>query len=340
MLVLLSSTDHLERARTPSTGLSAPAAVRYPSRIDQIIEIAPINFLRIGALGLIWGASFMFISVALRDTGPLLIAATRITLGALFLLVLVRLKGRSLPDPRQPKGRMIWAFSCFMALFSNVIPFSLLSWAQQSVASGFAGVCMAAVPLLILPLAHFLVPGERMSLRKLVGFVLGTVGVVVLIGPEAFAATGEDLEDLARLACLGVAICYAMGTIATRLCPDVDRLALAATVMSIAAVIITPVALMIEGVPTSLSLQGFLALFYLGVLPTGVAQILLVQVNTEAGPSFFGLVNYMVPVWSVVLGAAVLFEPLPPSLLVAMSLILAGVAISQWRALRRVFARG
>jgi drug/metabolite transporter (DMT)-like permease len=281
----------------------------------------------------------MFISVALRDTGPLLIAATRITLGAVFLLALVRLKGRSLPDPRRPNGRKIWAFASFMALFSNAIPFSLLSWAQQSVASGFAGVCMAAVPLLILPLAHVLVPGEQMSLRKLAGFVMGTVGVIVLIGPDAFASTGKDMESLARLACLGVAGCYAMGTIATRLCPEVDRLALSATVLLIGAVIILPYALVQEGLPNSLSIKSFLALLYLGILPTGVAQLLLVQVNREAGPSFFGLVNYMVPVWSVILGAVVLFEPLPPSLLAAMALILGGVAISQWRALRRVFGR-
>jgi len=303
-------------------------------------DIAPVNWLRIMALGLIWGASFMFISVALRDTGPLTIAAARITLGAIFLLVLVRLKGRSLPDPRDGQGRRIWAFAAFMALFSNAIPFSLLSWAQQSVASGFAGVCMAAVPLLILPLAHFLVSGERLSLRKLAGFVLGTVGGVVLIGPDAFASTGKDLESLARLACLGVAGCYAMGSIATRLCPEVDRLALSALVLSIGAAIILPYALLQEGLPTTLSVNSFLALLYLGILPTGVAQLLLVQVNREAGPSFFGLVNYMVPVWSVVLGAVVLFEPLPPSLLVAMALILGGVAISQWRALRRVFAGG
>ena len=303
-------------------------------------DISAINWLRIGALGLIWGASFMFITIALRDVGPLLVAASRITLGAVFLLGLLRLKGRALPDPRQGIGRRIWGFALFMAVFSNVVPFSLLGWAQQSVASGFAGVCMAAVPLIILPLAHFLVPGEQMSLRKLVGFTLGTIGVVVLIGPEAFAATGADLEDLARLACLGVAVCYAMGTIATRLCPDVDRLALAATVMTIGAVIITPIALILEGAPTGLSLQGALGLLYLGVLPTGVAQILLVQVNSEAGPSFFGLVNYMVPVWSVILGGLILAEPLPPSLLAGMTLILGGVALSQWRALRRVFLRG
>ncbi len=289
---------------------------------------------------MIWGASFMFISVALRDTGPLMVAATRITLGAVFLLVLVWLKGRSLPDPRQPEGRMIWAFSCIMALFSNVIPFSLLAWAQQSVASGFAGVCMAAVPLLILPLAHLLVPGERMTLRKLVGFILGTVGVVVLIGPDAFASTGKDLESLARVACLGAAGGYAIGSIATRLSPEVDRLSLSAAVMLLAACLITPVALWVEGWPTELTQKSILALLYLGVLPTGYAQLLLVQVNREAGPSFFSLVNYMVPVWSVILGALVLSETLPPSLFAAMALILVGVGMSQWGALRRVFGPG
>ncbi len=303
-------------------------------------EISALNWLRIGALGVIWGASFMFVSVALTGAGPFFVAAVRIVLGAGFLLCLLWLKGRKLPAIRGSDGVRIWGFSLIIALFSNVFPFILLSWALQSVASGFAGVCMAAVPLLILPLAHVLVPGERMSLRRLAGFVLGTVGVVVLIGPEAFASTGKDLESLARLACLGAAGGYAIGSIATRLSPEVDRLSLSALVLTLAAGIIVPLALIVEGWPTALNISSLLALLYLGILPTGVAQILLVQVNREAGPSFFSLVNYMVPVWSVVLGALVLAEALPPSLLAAMTLILAGVGMSQWEALRRVFGRG
>ncbi|ARE84835.1 hypothetical protein RTM1035_04530 [Roseovarius sp. TM1035] len=300
-------------------------------------EISALNWLRIGALGVIWGASFMFVSVALTGAGPFFVAAVRIVLGAGFLLCLLRFKGRKLPALRGPDGARIWQFALVMALFSNVLPFILLSWAQQSVASGFAGVCMAAVPLLILPLAHFLVPGERMHVRRLVGFVLGTTGVVVLIGPEAFTSTGKDLESLARLACLGAAGGYAIGSIATRLSPEVDRLSLSALVLTLAAGMIVPLALVVEGLPTDLNTKSLLALLYLGILPTGVAQLLLVQVNREAGPSFFSLVNYMVPVWSVILGALVLSEVLPPSLLAAMTLILVGVGMSQWGALRRVF---
>ncbi len=300
-------------------------------------EISTLNWLRIGALGVIWGASFMFVSVALTGVGPFFLAAVRIVLGAGFLLCLLRVKGRKLPPRNGVDGRKIWQFALVMALFSNVFPFILLSWAQQSVASGFAGVCMAAVPLLILPLAHFLVPGERMHLRRLVGFVLGTTGVVVLIGPGAFTSTGKDLESLARLACLGAAGGYAIGSIATRLSPEVDRLALSALVLTLAAGMILPLAMVVEGWPSALNTKSLLALLYLGILPTGVAQVLLVQVNREAGPSFFSLVNYMVPVWSVILGALVLGEALPPSLLAAMTLILVGVGMSQWGALRRVF---
>ena len=160
---------------------------------------------------------------------------------------------------------------------------------------------------------------------------------MVLIGPGAFTSTGKDLESLARLACLGAAGGYAIGSIATRLSPEVDRLALSALVLTLAAGMILPLALVVEGWPSALNTKSLLALLYLGVLPTGVAQVLLVQVNREAGPSFFSLVNYMVPVWSVILGALVLGEALPPSLLAAMTLILVGVGMSQWGALRRVF---
>lgn len=302
-------------------------------------EIAPINWLRIAALGLVWGASFMFISVALTGAGPLFVAAFRITLGAFCLLGLSWARGSRLPPVRGPQAGRIWGFVLVMAVLSNAVPFAMLSWAQQSVASGFAGVCMAAVPLLILPLAHLLVPGERMTLRRLAGFAMGTLGVVVLIGPDALATTGLPMETLARLACVGAAGCYAVGAIATRLCPEADRLGLAAAVLSVAAVFILPLALMVEGWPRDLTAQSLFALLYLGILPTGLAQLLLVQVNRDAGPSFFGLVNYMVPVWSVAFGATLLAEPLPPSLLLAMSLILGGVALSQLVTLRRVFRR-
>ncbi|MBZ0122496.1 MAG: DMT family transporter, partial [Roseovarius sp.] len=278
-------------------------------------DIRPVNWLRIAALGVIWGAAFMATTVALTGAGPLMVVAIRLCLGAVLLLSVSFATGHGLPPLRgRPVGR-IWAFVLAMGLFSNAMPFALLSWGQQVVASGFAGVCMAAVPLLVLPLAHVFVPGDRLSLRRLAGFGIGTAGVAVLIGPGAFRSTGEELELLARLACVGAAGCYAVGSILTRLCPAVDLLALAAAVLLAAAAAFTPYALYVEGLPRGMSLQSALAVLFLGLLPTGVAQVLLVQVVRDAGPVFLSLVNYQVPVWSVIFGVALLAEPLPPSLL-------------------------
>lgn len=322
-----------------AAGFGCPFFMALPG-IGRMQEIRPVNWLRLAALGVIWGAAFMAVTVALEGAGPLTVVAIRLCLGAALLVSVAFATGHGLPPVRgRPAGR-IWAFALAMALFSNVFPFALLSWAQQVVASGFAGVCMAAVPLLVLPLAHVFVPGDRMSLRRLTGFAIGTIGVMVLIGPGAFRSTGDDLELLARLACVGAAGCYAIGSIFTRLCPAVDLLALVAAVLLVAALVFTPYALWVEGLPGEISRTNVLALVYLGLLPTGVAQILLVQVVRDAGPVFMSLVNYQVPVWSVVFGGVLLAEPLPPSLLLAMALILAGVALSQLGALSRLFRRG
>ncbi len=305
-----------------------------------MIPIRPINWLKLVILAMIWGASFMFVSIALTGVGPLTLVAMRLTLGAVFLVILCAVKGIGLPSIRGPNGGRIWIFIIIMGLFSNTVPFTLLSWGQLTVASGFAGVCVAVVPLLVLPLAHVLVPGEVMTLRRSVGFVIGSVGVVVLIGPSAFASSGHDMEILARLACVAAAICYAIGVIATRLCPQVDMLSLAAAALCVASAVSLPLALGVEGMPNGLNSKELFAILYLGILPTGVAQLLLTQVIRDAGPGFMSLVHYQVPLWSVFLGALVLAEPLPPSLLMGLALILGGMALSQLGALKRLFWQG
>ncbi|MEO0567578.1 MAG: DMT family transporter [Pseudomonadota bacterium] len=300
-------------------------------------DISPINWLKLVLLGVIWGASFMFVSVALTGVGPLTIVAARLALGAFFLVFLAFALGAGLPRVTGDGAGKLWLFILAMALLSNAIPFVLLTWSQQIVASGFAGVCMAVVPLMILPLSHVFVPGESMTLRRLIGFCVGTAGVIVLIGPGALSSTGQDFELLARVACVAAAACYAIGGIFTRLCPPVNPIALAAAVLVVAAVLFAPYAIWVEGMPGALGGQSLWALLYLGLLPTGVAQILLVQVIRDAGPVFLSLVNYQVPIWSVVLGAAVLSEALPPSLLLGLAMILTGVVVSQFGALKRLF---
>lgn len=288
-----------------------------------------INWIKLITLGIIWGASFMAVSVALNDMGPMSIAAVRILIGALSVLALIRVMGISLPSLSSGEGRIIWLAAAGMGFFSNALPFTLLSWGQTYVNSGFAGVCMAIVPLFVLPLSHVFVPEERMTFRRTLGFSVGFVGVLVLIGLDAFASAGTDFESLARIACLAASLCYAIGAIITRLCPQVNMLSLSAAALICGSAMIVPVALWQEGVPSLPTTTPLLAILYLGIFPTAVAQILLVQVARSAGPSFLATVNYQVPVWSVIFGALLLSEAVPPQLFAALALILGGLLLSR-----------
>lgn len=287
------------------------------------------NWIKLLFLGLVWGSSFMGVSLALEGFGPMSIAAVRITLGAIALLSIIRMMGIALPDLRTHQGRIIWLCALGMGFFSNALPFTLLSWGQTYVASGFAGVCMAVVPLFVLPLSHLFVPGEHMTLRRTISFLIGFAGVVTLIGLKAFASAGTDFESMARLACLGAALCYAIGAIITRLCPSVNLLSLSAATLVCGAMMILPTALMQEGLPSLPETRPLLSVLYLGLVPTALAQVLLVQVARSAGPSFLSTVNYQVPVWSVMFGALLLNETLPPQLFAALALILGGLLLSR-----------
>lgn len=294
-----------------------------------------INWVRIIAVAMIWGSAFMTVSIALRDFDPLTLAAGRIVIGAGALYALLKARGERLPATSE---RKIWGFAIAIGLLSSAVPFMLLSWGQQHVPSAFAGMSMAALPIFVLPMAHFLVPGDTMSLRKTIGFGIGFVGTVWLIGPGSIAQMTSDTEALARMACVSAAVCYAVGSIVTRLCPPVNQLALSTAALIVAMVLLVPLALLVEGVPQGISGRGWAAITYLGVVPTAVAFIIKVAVIRSAGPSFMTLVNYMVPVWSVLFGALFLSEALPPQLFGALAVILAGIAVSQAGTLRRLFA--
>lgn len=300
-------------------------------------QITAKSWLMIGLLGLTWGGTFMVIEIALEGLTPFWLAAGRIGFAALLMAVIWGALGFRLF--REPAGRADWASALLIGALSSAIPFMLLAWGQQFVTSGFAGVSMAAVSLIILPLAHFLVPGERFTLRKGIGFVIGFAGVCVLIGTQAFESTGISMEPAGRLACLGAAFCYALSSILIRRLPAVDPVGLAAVLLLMGAALVLPLAALVEGAPVMPDTRTLIAVVFLGLIPTAAASLLRVLVVRSAGPVFMSLTGYQVPVWSVVLGALILGEPLPPSLLTALALILLGVGLIQFGALRRLFTR-
>lgn len=282
------------------------------------------------ALGLIWGGTFMVVAMALEGYGPVTVATARTTLGALTLLGMMAVTSRKLPAG----DAKLWSFIAIIGLLSTALPFLLLSWGQQYVPSAFAGLSMAAIPLMVLPLAHFF-SDEPLNLRRFLGVSLGFSGALVLIGP-GLTQIGQGTEPLAQLACIGAALCYSCASIFTRRCPPIDPVALAALSLMVGAVLLLPVMLLTEGIPQWQGTRPGLAIIALGLLPTAFATLLRVSIIRSAGSVFLTLVNYQVPIWSMVFGAWILSEALPLRFFIALAMILTGLAISQWFSLRRM----
>ena len=300
-------------------------------------DIRPSDWLMIALLGITWGSTFMVIELALEGITPFWLAAARIGFAAVLMCAIWLARGGRLW--LAPPDSAAWRRLIFVGALSTAVPFILLSWGQQYTTSGFAGVSMAAVTLIVLPMAHVMIPGEQMTLRRTIGFLIGFAGVVILIGAAAFESTGAALETPGRLACLGAATCYAISSVNIRRLPASDPIGIAAILLLIGAMIVLPLAWIMEGPPPLPDARTLIILAFLGLIPTAAANLLRVMVIQSAGPVFMSLVNYIVPVWSVFMGALILSEPLPSSLLLALTFILSGVALSQYGALKRLFGK-
>jgi len=297
----------------------------------------PAEWALLFTLVALWGSSFMLVRVSLEAFTPLAVTAGRLLIGAGVLgLVLVAMRRRVSQQPRH------WLFFLAMAVLGNAAPFFLIAWGQVAIPSGLTGILMAVMPLAVLLMAHFLVAGERLTRRRLAGFALGFLGVVVLTGPDARAAlVGREASFISQLAVLGAALCYGVAAIVARRGPVLHPVVVAAPVLAIAGTLVGALLLAAGAgaggdsgavaVHDPVGAWSAAAMLALGALSTGLATVVYFTLIARAGPTFLSLINYLIPVWAVVLGALALDERLPPRAFVALALILAGLVLARWR---------
>ncbi len=177
-----------------------------------------IDWFVLLALAGLWGTSFLFVKIAVRDVTPMTLVAARFVIAASVLSVVVRARGLRLPTSRR-----VWSHYLLMGLIGNAVPFTLIAWGQIRTDVGLAGILMGVMPLMTLLLAHFFVPGERMTPRMVGGFAVGFIGLVALFGPEALLEFGGEASDLlSQVAIASAAICYAISTIIARRLATLD----------------------------------------------------------------------------------------------------------------------
>jgi drug/metabolite transporter (DMT)-like permease len=288
------------------------------------------NLVRLAVLAVIWGASFLFIKLALAGLGPVQIVLARLVAGAAVLLAFVALRRQTLPRDARLLGHL-----ALMAVVGSIIPFFLFAWGEQRVTSGLAGVLNGTTPLFTLGVAVAALPEERLTAARALGLVLGFAGVVLVVGP--WDANPLTSSVPGQLACLGAAACYGVGFVYTRRFiaqRGQSPLALAATQITLAALLLGAASPVVARGDVALTPVVLASVATLGALGTGIAFVLYYRLIAEAGATSASVVTYLVPVVAVALGAVLLGEPVTWNVFAGAAVVILGIAIAEGRLAR------
>ena len=272
----------------------------------------------------LWGGSFFFAKVAIRELGPFTVVFGRVALAALVLNLALALAGQSLFRRDAP-----WRAYLVMGFLNNALPFSLIFWGQTQIASGLASILNATTPLFTVLMAHALTTDEKLTGGKIAALLAGLAGVAVLVGPDI---AGQALSGAwGQLACLGAALSYAFAGIYGRRfrAMGIAPMAAAGGQLTASTILILPIMLIVDRpwtLPALPSSVIWASLFGLALLSTALAYVLYFRILAAAGATNLLLVTLLLPVTAILLGAAVLGEQLQPRHFAGMALIAVGLA--------------
>ena len=312
----------------PSSKPLSPAALAHPPRPGLNLAMGLSEWLLLWLLSVIWGGSFFFIEVAVREITPFTLVFCRVGLAAVILLGVCFLTGRRLPTDLS-----LWGAFLIMGLLNNLIPFSLIAWSQQYIQSSLAAILNATTPIFSVVLAHFLTREERFTLNRGIGVLLGWLGVALLIGIESLE--GLDLQILGYLAVLGAAMCYACAAIFGRRFRGLPSVTVTTGMLCGSSVMLVPLVLMFEQ-PLALhpGLAAWGAILGLSLISTAAAYMIYFRILARAGATNILLVTFLIPVSAILLGVLILGERLGWNAVGGMLLIFAGLIAIDGRLLK------
>ncbi len=287
------------------------------------------NIFMLLLLGTIWGASYMFIKVAVADITPLTFVVLRTGIGGALLTLLLWLRGQ-----RLPRGRL-WGPLAFMGLFNTLIPYGLINWGEVHISSALAAILTGTMPLFTVVLAHFWSDGEPLDGFKALGVTIGFLGVVILLGPDLRGGVTHTL--LGDLAIIGAALSYAVAAVyARRHLQGQEPMMVSAGMLLLGFGMAMPVAFVFEK-PLSLSpsLQAWGATAALAVVGTALAYLIYYWLIDKGGAVQASLVTYIIPVGGIFWGWLLLGEQIHWTFIAGMGCIFLGImTANRFRVLR------
>jgi drug/metabolite transporter (DMT)-like permease len=301
--------------------------IARPTRSDWLLLLG---------LGLMWGTSYAFIKLGIETLSTFTLIASRLGIGLLLLIVVVRLARE--PLPRQPRQYLHLAV---MGIVNIVIPFSLITFAEHSVESALAAILNGAVPLVTIVVAALFLHDEPITVNRLVGLVVGYGGVIVLVS-RGLTGLGGDDALIGEIALLGSTVSYGVGAVyARRNIRGLRPMIPALFQVLFAFLIVTVLALTFERpLDVRWNAEAVVAIVWLGLLSSGLAYLVFFRLLSRVGATRTSLVAYLLPVVGIVSGALMFGEGVDARILFGTALVIGGVALVNSRhGERRLFGR-
>jgi drug/metabolite transporter (DMT)-like permease len=304
-------------------GARQKARVKTPSG-------AALNWTLLFILVLIWGSTFAGIRIAVETISPVWVVSGRLTSGTIFLALMLLIQRAIDKRPRADAREKVTAAHIYIfsivGICFTAIPFILYAIAAKTTGSAVMAICNGATPSVTAIAAH-LVLKDRLTPRRVIGVAMGFLGLAVLVWPEAQKGfEGSSLFGII-LAIIGAAL-YSGGNVGTRMAPKLSPIYSSLLMIGAGAIAALIIAFVLEPFPEAAGVKSITAVILLGLLPTAFAMALYVWLIQRSGAVFVSFTTYLSPLWATFLGVTFLSEPLHWSMIGALALILAGVAVA------------
>ena len=280
-------------------------------------------------IGAVWGGSFLFNAMLIRELGPLWVSAGRVTIGALGCWAFFAATHRKLPREPRLYGQLL-----LLGILNYAVPFALFPFAEEHLASGIVGVINGLTPMTTVIVSHFWAGGEKATWNKSIGVVLGFLGAAILGAPSL--AGDATVQLLAIGAALLATCCYAVTLNYARRFARLDSATIAACSLSGAAIVMVPVALLFEGAPVITRPETWASLLAIGLISSTFAFLLMYWLLPRVGGTNFSINTFITPISAILLGVLVLGEHFELTHVIGMLVILLGLVIMDGRLVRRL----
>jgi len=279
-------------------------------------------------IGAIWGCSFFFNAILIREISPLWVSAGRVTIGAVICWLYVLATRRKLPTDRRLYLQLL-----LLGIMNYAVPFALFPFAEEHLASGIVGVINGMTPMTTVIASQFWPGGEKATWNKSIGVLIGFAGAALLASPSFGEGAGNQI--VALLAAFAATCCYALTLNYARRFKAVDSATIASSSLTGAALVSIPVALLFTGVPVITRPETWGALFGIGIFSTSFSFLLVYWLLPRVGATNLSLNTFITPISAILLGVLVLHERFLPVHVAGIVVIFLGLVFIDGRLVKR-----